>query len=105
MTDVVLLITTVADAATGERVAHALVEEQLAACVSVLPAMTSVYRWKGAVERATEHQVIVKTTAGRVADIQTRFAALHPYELPEFLVVPVSDGSAPYLDWVRNGTT
>jgi len=104
MTDVVLVLTTVSDAAAGERVGRTLVEERLAACVNVLPAMTSVYRWKGAVEREAEHQLVIKTTVGRVAEIRSRFAELHSYELPEFLVIPLSDGSAPYLDWVRDGT-
>jgi periplasmic divalent cation tolerance protein len=104
MTDVVLVLTTVGDAAAAEQLARALVDEQLAACVNVLPAMTSCYRWKGQLEHAAEYQIIIKTTVGRVADIGSRLTGLHPYELPEFLVIQVSDGSAPYLDWVRDGT-
>jgi periplasmic divalent cation tolerance protein len=101
MTDLVLVLTTVPDDERGETMARALVDRRLAACVNLYPAMTSVYRWRGGVERASERQLLVKTSRDRVKDVQTLVADLHPYELPEFLVVPVSDGSAPYLAWVR----
>jgi len=101
---VVLVLTTVPDAARGEEIARALVEGQLAACVNVCAPMTSFYRWKDAIERDTEHQLVIKTTPDRVAAVEARLAALHPYELPEFLVVPVAHGSAAYLDWVVRET-
>lgn len=101
VTDVVLVLTTVASPDLGEAMARALVEARLAACVNVLPPMTSVYRWKGAVERDTEYQLVIKTTRDRVPAIETRVRELHTYELPEFVVVPVVDGSAAYLQWVR----
>jgi periplasmic divalent cation tolerance protein len=97
----VLVLTTVPDEERGETIARALVDEGLAACVNVGAAMTSVYRWKGAVERATEHQVVIKTLRSRVPAIEARVAALHPYDVPEFLVVDVSGGSAQYLEWIR----
>ena len=80
-------------------VGKTLVEEQLAACVNVLPAMTSVYRWKGAVEQEPEEQVVIKTTADRLARLEARVRELHPYELPEFIVI-MADASAAYLRWV-----
>jgi periplasmic divalent cation tolerance protein len=85
--------------------ATALVDERLAACVNILPAMESVYRWQGAVERAVERQVVVKTTAARVPDLLARLKSLHPYEVPEMLVLPVSGGGEAYLRWIRDSTT
>ena len=101
---VVIVLTTVPDAARGEEIARALVESQLAACVNVCPPMTSFYRWKNAVERDTEHQLVIKTAPDRVGAVEARLRELHPYELPEFLVVPVAHGSAAYLDWVLRET-
>jgi periplasmic divalent cation tolerance protein len=100
MSDVVLILTTVPDDELGESIGRTLVEERLAACVNVLPPMTSIYRWRGGVERDTERQMIVKTTRERVAPVRARLTELHSYELPEFLVLTVSDGSAAYLEWV-----
>jgi periplasmic divalent cation tolerance protein len=101
MAEIVLILTTVPDTNAGEAVARALVDERLAACVNVLPAMTSVYRWQGVVERATEHQIVIKTTRARVAAVQARLGQLHSYDLPEFLVLAVAAGSPGYLDWIR----
>jgi periplasmic divalent cation tolerance protein len=104
MTDVVLVLTTVDSADAGSRIASALVEERLAACVSVSASAQSTYRWEGVVERATEYQLVIKTTQAQVGTLQRRIAELHSYELPEFLVVPVAAGSPAYLDWVRSAT-
>ena len=82
--------------------ARTLVEERLAACVNVLPAMQSTYRWQGKVEQASEHQLIVKTTAGRVATLKQRLQDLHPYDVPELLVLTVSDGAESYLRWLSD---
>ena len=66
--------------------------------------MRSVYRWKGAIETAEERQVLIKTTRRRLADLQSSLAARHPFEVPEFLVLPVADGSPAYLQWLRAET-
>jgi periplasmic divalent cation tolerance protein len=100
MSEVVLILTTVPADDLGETIGRTLVEERLAACVNVLPPMTSVYRWRGGIERDSERQMIVKTTRDRVAPVRARLMELHPYELPEFLVLTVADGSAAYLEWV-----
>ena len=102
--DVVIVLTTAPDAATAESWARLLVDERLAACVNVHAPMISVYRWKGIVERDEERQVVIKTTRDRVAPLQSRLAAVHPYELPEFIVLPVEGGSDAYLEWVREST-
>jgi periplasmic divalent cation tolerance protein len=105
VTDVVLILTTAPAGDAGEAIARALVDERLAACVNVLAPMASVYRWQGAVERETERQLIIKTTGDRTAAIHARLRELHSYELPEFLVLKVSDGGAAYLEWVAHETS
>lgn len=104
MTDVVLLLTTVPDDDGAAVLARTLVEERLAACVNLLAPMSSTYRWKGAVECDVERQVVIKTTRDRVRAVEARLRALHSYELPEFLVIPVEDGGAAYLDWVKGSS-
>lgn len=101
MSDVVLVLTTVPSLALGETIARALVEERLAACVNVLPAMTSIYRWKDAIEREAEHQLVVKTLRSQTTAVEQRIRELHTYELPECLVVEAVGGSAAYLEWIR----
>jgi periplasmic divalent cation tolerance protein len=100
MSDVVLVLSTVPDDASAETIARALVEEKLAACVNLFSPMQSVYRWKGAVESAVERQLVIKTTRPMVDALERRLKELHPYELPEFLVIAVEDGSQNYLAWV-----
>ena len=88
------------DAATAERIATALVEERLAACVNILPGMRSIYRWQGQVERADEVLLLIKTSVEAYPALQARLLALHPYELPELLAVEPAGGLPAYLDWV-----
>jgi periplasmic divalent cation tolerance protein len=97
----VIVLTTIGADADGQALARTLVEERLAACVNVLPVMTSVYRWKGQVEQDREQQLIIKTTPERVQALQSRLHELHTYELPEFLVIGAAAGSTAYLTWVR----
>ena len=104
MADIVLVLTTVPTEEVGERIARALVDARLAACVNILPAMVSVYRWKGSLQRDSEHQVVIKTTRTRLPDIHARLASLHPYDLPECLVLPIEDGDPGYLAWVEAET-
>jgi len=98
--DVVIVLTTIGAAADADAFAAQLVEERLAACVSVLPPMVSHYRWQGAIERDDERLVLIKTTASRVQAIEARFDDLHPYDTPELLVLPVAGGGAAYLEWL-----
>ena len=99
-----LLLSTCPDLPTADVIATTLVEERLAACVSRLPGMQSTYRWQGAVERAEEVLLLIKTTAGRQDALIARLQALHPYELPEAIAVEIRGGLAPYLDWVAEQT-
>lgn len=102
MTDVVIVLSTVPDGESGKRLARILVDERLAACVNLHPPMLSTYRWNGDVEQAAERQLVIKTTRDRVPALEARLKALHSYELPEFVVLPVEGGSDAYLAWVGN---
>lgn len=96
-----IVLTTLGADIDASAFAHTLIEERLAACVSALPTMASVYRWKGSIEEAREQQVVIKTTAAQVDALQVRFRTLHPYEVPEFLIVWPDDASTLYGEWVR----
>ena len=85
--------------------AAALVEERLAACVNILPAMRSVYGWKDAVERADERQCVIKTTRRASPQLEARIRELHPYDVPEFVVDPDHPGSADYFSWLADSTS
>lgn len=104
MSDVVIVLTTGPTGEAGEALARTLVEERLAACVNLHAPMTSVYRWEGTVTTDRERQLVIKTTASRVGALRERLGQLHPYALPELLILAVDDGSAGYLDWVRAET-
>ena len=95
-----IVLTTAADAEEGRRLGRALVEERLAACVSLVPGVESIYRWKGEVESAGEILLLIKTGVEQLAALEARLHELHRYETPEFLVLRVEAGSAPYLEWL-----
>jgi len=103
--NIVLVLTTAPDDERAEAWARALVEERLAACVNVHGPMTSFYRWKGVVERDAERQVVIKTTRERVPSLRERLRELHSYELPEFVVLAIEDGSDEYVKWVVEQTS
>ena len=100
----VLVFTNVPDRETAGRIAEALVEKRLAACVNVLAGCTSVYRWEGDVERAEEIPVLIKTRAARYPEVEALIRQLHPYELPEVIAVPIVHGFPDYLEWVAGET-
>jgi periplasmic divalent cation tolerance protein len=88
----------------ADTLARALVDRRLAACVSLLPGVHSVYRWQGGLEHAEEVQLLIKTSADRFAALQAAVLELHPYELPELIAVEVAAGLAPYLAWIGEST-
>lgn len=104
ITDYVIVLTTVPAGGESVRFATQLVEERLAACVNVLAEMQSVYRWDGRIEQDLERQVVIKTTRDRLVALWDRVRELHPYDVPEFVVLPVVDGSEAYLRWVKEST-
>ena len=100
MTDVRIAYSTIDDPSKARRIARRLVEEQLAACVNIIPNLTSVYKWKGQVEIEAECLMIIKTVQSRLDELNERLSQLHPYDVPEFVAFPVESGHQPYLDWV-----
>ena len=105
MSDYVIVLTTLPADSDASAIAAALVEGRLAACVNVLPAMESTYRWQGAVEQESERQLVIKTAAARVAALWDRLRDLHPYDVPEFVVIPIVDGNQAYLNWIGETTS
>ncbi|MDR2030898.1 MAG: divalent-cation tolerance protein CutA [Azoarcus sp.] len=103
--EVLVVLTTLPDEAGARALAARLVEERLAACVNVLAPCMSVYRWRGAVECAGETPLFIKTTRARYPALAAALRAAHPYELPEVIAVPVTDGLAGYLAWVADSVT
>jgi periplasmic divalent cation tolerance protein len=101
MTDLILVLTTMPDDDRAAALARTLVEERLAACVNVHAPMTSTYRWKDAVEAEPERSMVIKTTRPRLAALEARLRSLHPYELPEFVVLDASAADA-YAEWATD---
>ena len=103
-TDFAFVLTTLPLDMDANAFARTLVSEGLAACVNVHPPMTSIYRWEGQVQEDGERQLTIKTTLDRVRALQAQIIGLHKYDTPEFIVLPIVDGSPAYLDWLRNST-
>ncbi|HRQ89723.1 MAG TPA: divalent-cation tolerance protein CutA [Bacteroidia bacterium] len=103
-TDVVILLTTFPNPEIARQIGTSWVESQLAACVNLLPSAESIYRWEGSTEVSAEVVAVVKTTRGRLGDLEKALRGQHPYELPECLVLAPESGSADYLAWVREST-
>ncbi len=100
-----LVLSTIDSKEVAEQIAHHVVEERLAACVNIISDITSVYKWKGALERATESLMVIKTTRERLPQLIERIKELHTYELPEVIALPIEDGHPPYLEWIVPETT
>lgn len=100
MTDKILAFTTCDSQAEAERLARALVDRRLAACVNILPPITSVYRWQGNVEQTQEWLLFIKTSAPLFENLKLQLPSLHSYQVPELIGVPILDGAAPYLAWL-----
>jgi periplasmic divalent cation tolerance protein len=99
-----IVLTNAPDRAVAEKIARALVDQKLAACVNILAPCSSVYRWQGNVETAAEVPLLIKTRADIYAEVETAIKSLHPYELPEIVAVPVAHGSSEYLEWINAAT-
>ena len=100
----VLVLTTLPGDADAAAFGRTLVEERMAACVNLLPLMESIYRWDGATQHDTERQVFIKTSRERVVALWERLRDLHPYDVPEFIVLSIVDGNDAYLRWIGEST-
>lgn len=97
-----IVLTTTADAEEAGHIGRTLIEERLAACATVIPAVHSIYHWEGEIESSTESLLLLKTSQERLSALESRLHELHSYKTPEFLVLPVEAGSQLYLDWLQN---
>ena len=100
--EIQIVFCTVPDSDSGHRIAAQLVEYGLAACVNLIPGIESVYRWKGKLEKESEVLLMIKSRSADYTDVEATISALHPYELPEIIAVPLNNGLAEYLEWVRS---
>lgn len=99
-----LVLSTCPGSITAKSIANELISNQLAACVQVVPGVQSFFRWVGKVDNKEEHLLLIKTTAEKYQELESRIIALHPYELPEIVAIPISDGLAGYLSWIDDCT-
>jgi periplasmic divalent cation tolerance protein len=102
--DFIVVLVTVGSRNEGERVGRPLVEEGLAACVNILGPVHSIYKWKGAVNYDDEHLLIIKSRRAAFPDVEARVRALHSYDVPEVIALPLAAGSTPYLEWLQQST-
>lgn len=105
LNDALVVLTTVERAEDGARLARLLVEQELAGCVQLLPPMTSIYRWQGRVEEASEVMLLIKTTRAIYDQLEATLKQHHPYETPEIIALPVAAGSTEYFAWLTTATT
>ena len=96
----IVVITTTETFEQAEKIAQVLLETELAACVQILPPITSVYRWQGQIEKAAEHLLLIKTLRTSYAPVEAAIKASHPYQTPEIIAVPIEAGSEDYLAWL-----
>jgi periplasmic divalent cation tolerance protein len=101
MTDKILVLTTCASEEEAKRIARALVERRLAACVNIVPGLRSVYRWRGALEEESECLLVIKSRRDLFDELRAGIESLHSYELPELIALPVVEGSEAYLNWLE----
>ncbi|MGD2295123.1 MAG: divalent-cation tolerance protein CutA [Candidatus Aminicenantes bacterium] len=104
MTEYILVLTTVPDEDVAERITQNLVAERLAACVTRTMACQSAYWWQGKISRDEEHILFIKTQAERYSELEKKLLALHPYDVPEVIAIPLAGGYAKYLEWLKEET-
>ena len=104
MSKYIIIFCTIGTHDQAQKLAKPLVEKKLAACVNIIPGLTSIYKWKGELYNETECLMIIKTKKNLFEDIKTEILSLHPYDLPEIVSLPIDKGLPGYLDWIRNNT-
>ena len=100
--DFAIILTTVSAAEEGRSIANTLVEKQLAACVNIIPNISSVYQWEGQIQSDTEVLLLIKTTKDLETEVYQEVQAVHSYDTPELITLPITNGSEKYLDWMTN---
>jgi periplasmic divalent cation tolerance protein len=104
MSEPLVILTNCPDETSADRIARALVEQRLAACVNRLAPVRSTYRWQGAVEQASEVPLLIKSTRERYAELEAAIRSMHPYSVPEIIAIPIVAGYSAYLRWVQDET-
>lgn len=104
MSNKILVFCTISSSDAADSFARTLVNEELVACVNIVPAITSVYRWQGAIESAEEILLIMKTRDSLFEALRNRIVELHPYEVPEVIAIPIAAGHPPYMEWIGAST-
>jgi periplasmic divalent cation tolerance protein len=97
-----IIISTVADQATAELIARRVLQQRLAACINIIPGVTSIYRWQGEIEKSSELILLIKSRADHIDAITETIRSLHPYQLPEIIALPLTAGLPAYFDWIDN---
>ncbi|MEO8837274.1 MAG: divalent-cation tolerance protein CutA [Herbaspirillum sp.] len=105
MSQAIVVLSNLPDSDSAEALARTLVELRLAACVNILPAVQSVYRWQGKLEHVTECTLLIKTVDNRYQEVQRVIVTAHPYAVPEIISLPITAGLPAYLAWLTNETT
>ncbi len=105
MTDKIVVLVTVGSVREGKKIARALLESRLAACVNMTAPIQSLFRWEGKVASAREHLLVIKTTRGRFKHVRSMVCEIHSYKTPEIVSLPITDGSAEYLQWIEDSVT
>jgi periplasmic divalent cation tolerance protein len=104
MIEALVVLTNVGDTDVAQQIARRLVEQKLAVCVNILPGVRSIYRWRGAVEEAEEVTLMIKTVRSNYVELEASIKAMHPYEVPEIIALPIAAGLSAYLDWITQET-
>lgn len=104
MTTINLILCTCPDRDTAEEIAAKLIESGLAACVNIVPGITSIYRWQGKTEKDPEVLLLIKTASSRLQELQQKLVEMHPYDVPEIIALPIEHGHIPYIEWVEQCT-
>ena len=102
--EMIMVVSNVPSVGVAQAIAHELVAKQLAACVNIMPGVHSIYRWQDTVEEATEVTIFIKTQRSCYSALESAIIALHPYDVPEIIALPISGGLASYLSWITDST-
>lgn len=98
----IIILSTINDFLKAKEISHKLVEEKLAACINIIPQITSIYHWQNEITQDSEFLMLIKTTKTNFDKVKQKITELHPYEVPEIISLKLDDGSAPYLDWIKH---
>ncbi len=104
-TKYITILVTTPDNTTAERIAYQLLEKKLAACINIVPNLTSIYKWMGKIETSQETLMIIKTKTELFEEIKKEIRRIHPYQVPEIISIPIQDGNKEYLKWIEEETT